>query len=167
MEKETSTTKTNDAASDDSGIKAPNGKNYSNNDIDYLVKQGYTKEAAIELLSKDKKYAATPTDTTKTSDTKSSDSSNATGSGEYNDKFDTMINLLASIAQSVAVIAGTPAPQIAGAATTGGTKSNTALQRATDAKAQANMKAAAQVNSQNMQDMFAGIASAMQKLARG
>ena len=166
-EKETSTTKTNDAASDDSGIKAPNGKNYSNNDIDYLVKQGYTKEAAIELLSKDKKYAATPTDTTKTSDTKSSDSSNATGSGEYNDKFDTMINLLASIAQSVAVIAGTPAPQIAGAATTGGTKSNTALQRATDAKAQANMKAAAQVNSQNMQDMFAGIASAMQKLARG
>ena len=78
-----------------------------------------------------------------------------------------MINLLASIAQSVAIIAGTPAPQVAGAATTGGTKSNTALQRTTDAKAQANMKAAAQVNSQNMQDMFAGIASAMQKLARG
>ena len=167
--KETSApTKANDVASDDSGIKAPNGKNYSNNDINYLVKQGYTKDAAIELLSKDKKYAATtPTDTTKTSNTNSADSSNAIGSGEYNDKFDTMINLLASIAQSVAVIAGTPAPQVAGAATTGGTKNTTALQRTTDAKAQANMKAAAQINSQNMQDMFAGIASAMQKLARG
>ena len=165
--KETSApTKANDVASDDSGIKAPNGKNYSNNDINYLVKQGYTKDAAIELLSKDKKYAAT-TPTTKTSDTKSSDSSNATGSGEYNDKFDTMINLLASIAQSVAVIAGTPAPQVAGAATTGGTKNTTALQRSTDAKVQANRKAAAQINSQNMQDMFAGIATAMQKLARG
>ena len=166
--KETSApTKANDVVSDDSGIKAPNGKNYSNNDINYLVKQGYTKDAAIELLSKDKKYAATTPTTTKTSDTKSSDSSNATGSGEYNDKFDTMINLLASIAQSVAVIAGTPAPQIAGAATTGGTKNTTALQRSTDAKVQANRKAAAQINSQNMQDMFAGIATAMQKLARG
>ena len=166
--KETSApTKANDAASNDSGIKAPNGKNYSNNDINYLVKQGYTKDAAIELLSKDKKYAAATPTTTKTSDTNSADNSNATGTGEYNDKFDTMINLLASIAQSVAVIAGTPAPQIAGAATTGGTKNTTALQQSTDAKAQANRKAAAQVNSQNMQDMFAGIASAMQKLARG
>ena len=166
--KETSTpTKANDVVSDDSGIKAPNGKNYSNNDINYLVKQGYTKDAAIELLSKDKKYAATTSTTTKTSDTKSSDSTNATGSGEYNDKFDTMINLLASIAQSVAVIAGTPVPQVAGAATTGGTKNTTALQQSTDAKVQANRKAAAQINSQNMQDMFAGIATAMQKLARG
>jgi hypothetical protein len=165
-EKATSATKTNDAASDDSGIKAPNGKNYSNNDINYLIKQGYSKEAAIELLSKDKKYAATPA-TTKTSDTKSADSSNATGgSGEYNDKFDTMINLLASIAQSVAVMAGTPVPQVAGA-TAGGNKGNTALQQKTDAKVQANRKAAAQVSGQNMQDMFAGIASAMQKLARG
>jgi hypothetical protein len=163
-EKETSTTKANDVVSDDSGIKAPNGKNYSNNDINYLIKQGYSKEAAIEILSKDKKYAATPA-TTKTSDTKSADS-NATGSGEYNDKFDTMINLLASIAQSVAVMAGTPVPQVAGA-TAGGTKSNTALQQKTDAKVQANRKAAAQVNGQNIQDMFAGIASAMQKLARG
>ena len=166
--KETSTpTKANDVVSDDSGIKAPNGKNYSNNDINYLIKQGYTKDAAIEFLSKDKKYAATTPTTTKTSDTKSSDSNNATGSGEYNDKFDTMINLLASIAQSVAVIAGTPVPQVAGAATTGGTKNTTALQQSTDAKVQANRKAAAQINSQNMQDMFAGIATAMQKLARG
>ena len=165
-EKETSTTKSNDAVSDDSGITAPNGQNYSNNDINYLIKQGYSKEAAIELLSKDKKYAvATPT-TTKTSDTKSADSSNATGSGEYNDKFDTMINLLASIAQSVAAMAGMPAPQVVGA-TANGAKGNTALQQKTDAKVQANRKAAAQVSGQNMQDMFAGIASAMQKLARG
>ena len=165
-EKETSTTKSNDAVSDDSGITAPNGQNYSNNDINYLIKQGYSKEAAIELLSKDKKYAvATPT-TTKTSDTKSADSSNATGSGEYNDKFDTMINLLASIAQSVAAMAGMPAPQVA-RATANGAKGNTALQQKTNAKVQANLKAAAQVNGQNMQDMFEGIASAMQKLARG
>ena len=165
-EKETSATKSNDAASDDSGITAPNGQNYSNNDINYLIKQGYSKEAAIELLSKDKKYAATTPATTKTSDTKSADSSNATGSGEYNDKFDTMINLLASIAQSVAAMAGMPAPQVA-RATANGAKGNTALQQKTNAKVQANLKAAAQVNGQNMQDMFEGIASAMQKLARG
>ena len=163
------TTKPNNTVSDDSGIKAPNGKNYSNNDINYLIKQGYTKDAAIEILSKDKKYAAaTPNTTTNTSDTKNTDSSNTTGTGEYNEKFDTMINLLSSIAQSVAVMAGTPAPQVAGAATTNnGAKKASALQQKTDAKVLANKKAAAQVSSQNMQEMFAGIATAMQKLARG
>lgn len=34
----------------------PNGKEYTKNDIQYLVEKGYTKEAAIELLSKDEKY---------------------------------------------------------------------------------------------------------------
>ena len=34
----------------------PNGLPYSNNDILYLLKNGYTLESAIELLSKDKKY---------------------------------------------------------------------------------------------------------------
>ena len=34
----------------------PNGLPYSNNDILYLLKNGYTIESAIELLSKDEKY---------------------------------------------------------------------------------------------------------------
>ena len=36
---------------------APNGKHYDKNDVDYLLKNGYNKEDAIKLLSKDKKYA--------------------------------------------------------------------------------------------------------------
>ena len=43
----------------------PNGLPYSNNDILYLLKNGYTLESAIELLSKDKKYTtplSKPTD---------------------------------------------------------------------------------------------------------
>ena len=38
--------------------KAPNGKDYTENDIRYLLNQGYTLENAIDFLSKDKKYAA-------------------------------------------------------------------------------------------------------------
>ena len=34
----------------------PNGKKYETNDIDYLAGQGYTKEQAIDILSKDEKY---------------------------------------------------------------------------------------------------------------
>jgi hypothetical protein len=34
----------------------PNGLPYSKNDVDYLLKQGYTQEQAIEMLSKDKRY---------------------------------------------------------------------------------------------------------------
>jgi hypothetical protein len=34
----------------------PNGLPYTKNDVDYLLNQGYTKEDAIQLLSKDKKY---------------------------------------------------------------------------------------------------------------
>ena len=37
---------------------APNGEHYTNNDIGYLVDHGYTREAAIDLLSKDPKYAS-------------------------------------------------------------------------------------------------------------
>ena len=35
---------------------APNGEPYVQNDVDYLLKQGYTKEAAVSVLSKEKKY---------------------------------------------------------------------------------------------------------------
>lgn len=35
---------------------APNGEAYEQNDVDYLLKQGYSKEAAIATLSKEKKY---------------------------------------------------------------------------------------------------------------
>ena len=41
-----------------SGIKAPNGQEYSQNDIDYLTNQGYSKDDAIATLSKDKKYVS-------------------------------------------------------------------------------------------------------------
>lgn len=41
---------------DDSGIKAPNGKNYSKNDIEYLKSKGYTSEQAVDILSKDENY---------------------------------------------------------------------------------------------------------------
>ena len=34
----------------------PNGKKYSKNDIEYLTNQGYSKEQAIDILSKDTKY---------------------------------------------------------------------------------------------------------------
>jgi len=41
---------------DDSGIKAPNGYNYSKNDIDYLKSQGLSEQEAIEQLSQNSKY---------------------------------------------------------------------------------------------------------------
>lgn len=37
---------------------APNGMDYEQNDIDYLVNNGYTKESAIELLKTTSKYKA-------------------------------------------------------------------------------------------------------------
>ena len=40
----------------DPNIYGPNGRRYNENDINYLTKNGYSKEAAIELLSKDTKY---------------------------------------------------------------------------------------------------------------
>lgn len=40
----------------DPNIYGPNGRRYNKNDINYLTKNGYSKEAAIELLSKDTKY---------------------------------------------------------------------------------------------------------------
>lgn len=46
---------------ENSETKAPNGTNYSKNDIDYLTNQGYSKEDAIATLSKDKKYAGSLT----------------------------------------------------------------------------------------------------------
>ena len=39
-----------------SNIKAPNGKYYTQNDIDYLLHNGYSKETAIAFLSKHPKY---------------------------------------------------------------------------------------------------------------
>ena len=41
---------------------APNGEHYSKNDVDYLLSKGYSRQAAIELLSKDKKYTEKPKD---------------------------------------------------------------------------------------------------------
>ena len=41
---------------------APNGEHYSKNDVDYLLSKGYSRKAAIELLSKDKKYTEKPKD---------------------------------------------------------------------------------------------------------
>ena len=41
---------------DDSNIKAPNGGNYSNNDINYLTSKGYTKEQALAELAKSETY---------------------------------------------------------------------------------------------------------------
>ena len=35
---------------------APNGMDYEKNDIDYLMNNGYTKEAAINLLKTTEKY---------------------------------------------------------------------------------------------------------------
>lgn len=40
----------------DPNIYGPNGRHYNENDINYLTKNGYSKKAAIELLSKDTKY---------------------------------------------------------------------------------------------------------------
>lgn len=40
----------------DPNIYGPNSRRYNENDINYLTKNGYSKEAAIELLSKDTKY---------------------------------------------------------------------------------------------------------------
>ena len=39
---------------------APNGKHYTKNDVDYLISKGYTREDAIKLLSKEKKYTEKP-----------------------------------------------------------------------------------------------------------
>ena len=46
----------NENLAEDKQLKGPNGKAYEQNDIDYLVNKGYTKEQAIEELKKDKKY---------------------------------------------------------------------------------------------------------------
>ena len=46
---------------------------YEQNDIDYLVNNGYTKEDAIDLLSKDPKYTAKKTELEKKMDNKSFD----------------------------------------------------------------------------------------------
>ena len=43
---------------------APNGKHYEENDIAYLIKQGYTRESAIAFLAKDPKYATIGTKNT-------------------------------------------------------------------------------------------------------
>lgn len=40
----------------DPKVYGPNGRKYSENDIAFLVKNGYTREAAIEVLSKNNKY---------------------------------------------------------------------------------------------------------------
>lgn len=40
----------------DPKVYGPNGRKYSKNDISFLVKNGYTREAAIEVLSKNDKY---------------------------------------------------------------------------------------------------------------
>ena len=40
----------------DPKIYGPNGRKYSENDIAFLVKNGYTREAAIDTLSKNEKY---------------------------------------------------------------------------------------------------------------
>ena len=40
----------------DPKVYGPNGRKYSENDIAFLVKNGYTREAAIEILSKNNKY---------------------------------------------------------------------------------------------------------------
>lgn len=40
----------------DPNIYGPNGRRYNENDINYLTKNGYSKKAAIKLLSKDAKY---------------------------------------------------------------------------------------------------------------
>ena len=37
-------------------VYGPNGRKYSENDISFLVKNGYTREAAIDTLSKNEKY---------------------------------------------------------------------------------------------------------------
>jgi hypothetical protein len=67
---------------------APNGKNYEKNDIDYLLKQGYTKEDALAFLAKDKKYAKpgdATTDTTKsTSTTTKTDTTTTSTNGTTN-----------------------------------------------------------------------------------
>ena len=48
---------------------APNGRHYLQNDIDYLVKQGYTREEAIAVLSTDPKYTQPYTETPGTTST--------------------------------------------------------------------------------------------------
>lgn len=40
----------------DPKVYGPNGRKYSENDISFLVKNGYTREAAIDTLSKSEKY---------------------------------------------------------------------------------------------------------------
>lgn len=40
----------------DPKVYGPNGRKYSENDISFLVKNGYTREAAIDTLSKNEKY---------------------------------------------------------------------------------------------------------------
>lgn len=48
-----STNNMDDALTD---ISAPSGQKYTKNDLDYLLNNGYTKEQALDLLSKDIKY---------------------------------------------------------------------------------------------------------------
>lgn len=65
-------------SADDSGIKAPNGNNYSQNDIDYLVSKGYSKDDAVYALSQDKKYKAAEKKAETSSEKKEADSKTTT-----------------------------------------------------------------------------------------
>ena len=47
---------------------APNGMPFEQNDIDYLVNNGYSKEDALKLLATDKKYTTKPEDKTASSE---------------------------------------------------------------------------------------------------
>lgn len=63
----TTTSETKPTAKVLTDIIAPNGKKYERNDIDYLLNSGYSIDSAIELLSKDKKYAKAEEDAAKKS----------------------------------------------------------------------------------------------------
>ena len=120
---------------------------YEKNDVDYLISQGYTKEEAIEILSKHEKYKNrlksleermtnqsfnldnrtpkgnfTPTPAAQTlSNTASNALSNS--SINYSDKFDKIISLLSVIAESLTGGATTQA------ASTGGSSNSNQLMR--------------------------------------
>ncbi len=126
---------------------------FAKNDVQYLLNKGYSLEDAKALLSKDKKYASA-----------SSTTETTTGSGEYTDKFDTMISLLSSIANSLSAISGTPAPNIATASTN--TSGSSDVQKQVDMKKAMSASAANNLKSKQMTDTFQSIAMAMNVLAK-
>ena len=145
-----------DVNSKPSVATAPNNTPYEENDIQYLMNNGYSREDAIKVLSTHPKYSGTAAQTG-AAPTTPSVSTDALGGVDYTDKFDAIIALLSTM---VNAITGDSS------AATDAIGSVNSAQASTDAKKALQAKATAAQAMDNMKGAFDGIAAMMNALAR-